>query len=39
MPTLYRMRSDITWDDVVHRWNEKIIIPTGKLLDTSLSRG
>ena len=32
MPTLFRIRDDITWDDVVHRWNEKIITPTGKVV-------
>ena len=29
-PTLFRLRDDITWDDVVHRWNEKITTPTGR---------
>jgi len=23
MPTIYRVRSDLTWEDVVHNWKEK----------------
>jgi len=30
MPTLFRVRDDITWDVVVHNWNERINTPTGK---------
>ena len=30
MPTLYRIRSDVTWDDVVFRWNERSIASPGK---------
>ena len=31
MPTLYRIRSDVTWDDVVFRWNERSIASPSKL--------
>jgi len=30
-PTLYRLRSDITWDDVVHNWKEQKSTPNGNL--------
>jgi len=30
MPTLYRIRTDMTWDDVVHHWKERINTPIGK---------
>jgi len=29
VPTLYRIRNDQRWDDVVYRWRERIVIPTG----------
>jgi len=29
LPTLYRLRNDITWDDVIHNWKEQIVTPTG----------
>jgi len=35
MPTLYRIRTDMTWEDVVHNWTERIITPTGMYLDYS----
>ena len=32
MPTLFRIRDDITWAVVVHNWNERIVTPTGMQL-------
>ena len=29
LPTLYRIRNDISWDDVAHKSNERIITPSG----------
>ena len=29
LPTLYRLRDDVTWEDVVHRWKEQIVRPPG----------
>jgi hypothetical protein len=29
-PTIYRLRSDKTWEDVVFAFNEKKRLPTGK---------
>jgi len=31
VPTLYRIRDDLTWDDVVHNWNERIRTPNGNI--------
>lgn len=31
-PTLYRMRQDLTWEDVVNNWKEQKFTPTGKIL-------
>jgi len=28
-PTLYRMRNDMTWDDVINNWKEQKVKPTG----------
>jgi len=30
IPTLYRLRSDLTWDDVLLRWKDQVTIPQGK---------
>ena len=27
MPSLYRMRDDLTWDDMVHNWKAQISTP------------
>ena len=32
LATLFRIRNDISWDDVVHNWKERIITPTGSLI-------
>jgi len=29
VPTLYRIRDDLTWEDVVYNWKERIIAPKG----------
>jgi len=29
MPTLYRIRDDMSWDTVVYNWNEKVPASTG----------
>jgi len=29
MPTLYRIRNDITWETVVQNWSERVIVPNG----------
>ena len=29
LPLLYRVRTDISWDDVVKNWNEHKRVPTG----------
>jgi len=29
IPTLYRIRTDISWDDVLHNWKEQIVVPKG----------
>jgi len=37
LPTLYRLRTDMTWDDVVRNWKEQISLPPkGKLLNYSI---
>ena len=32
MPTLYRVRNDMAWDDVIQSWKENVIIPRGTFL-------
>jgi len=29
MPTLYRIRIDMTWETVVQNWSERVIVPNG----------
>ena len=32
MPTLFRIRDDITWDDVVQNKRERVVMPTTSLI-------
>lgn len=32
LPTIYRVRLDITWEDVLKNWKERKLSPTGEIL-------
>ena len=38
LPLLYRVRTDITWDDVVKNWKEHKRVPTGRVAYSTRSR-
>jgi len=37
LPVIYRMRQDLTWDDVMNSWNERKRVGEGILFSLSLS--